>query len=125
MNQNNDTFNYSYSANQHDEIQKILEKYVPKEESKLERLRRLDASTVKTGTIIAVTEGVISALVMGVGMCCAMVWGESLFIPGIIIGLIGIAGMVFAYPLYSRITKKQREKLAPEILKLADELSGK
>ena len=51
-----------------------------------------------------------------------MVWAETLFIPGIIIGIVGIIGICAAYPLYVRITKKQREKLAPEIMRLADEL---
>jgi hypothetical protein len=40
-----------------------------------------------------------------------------------VIGVIGIAVLVAAYPLYMYITKKQREKIAPEILKLTEELS--
>ena len=56
-------------------------------------------------------------------MCCTMVWEERFFVLGVILGLIGIAAVVAAYPLYSRITKKQRQKLAPQILKLAEELS--
>jgi len=65
---------------------------------------------------------VLSALVLGIGMCCCMVWGGALFIPGIIIGIVGIAGVAAAYPLYERITKKERERIAPEILRLTDEL---
>ncbi len=95
----------------------------PKEESKMEQLRRLDASATKPGIIAAMTLGIISTLVLGVGMCCVMVWEDRLFIPGIIIGVIGILGIVLAYPLYNRMTKKRREKLAPEILRLTDELS--
>jgi hypothetical protein len=30
--------------------------------------------------------------------------------------------MALAYPLYSVMTKKRREKLAPQIIKLSDEL---
>ena len=42
---------------------------------------------------------------------------------GIIVGAIGgiIAGV--AYPIYNLIVKSRRKKLAPEILRLADELS--
>ncbi len=123
MSEQNDTFNYNYSAKQQEEIRKIREKYVPKEESKMEQLRRLDASATKPGIIAAMTLGIISTLVLGVGMCCVMVWEDRLFIPGIIIGVIGILGIVLAYPLYNRMTKKRREKLAPEILRLTDELS--
>ena len=123
MSEQNDTSNYNYSAKQQEEIRKIREKYVPKEENKMEQLRRLDASATKPGIIAAMTLGIISTLVLGVGMCCVMVWEDRLFIPGIIIGVIGILGIVLAYPLYNRMTKKRREKLAPEILRLTDELS--
>lgn len=125
MSDNKDTFNYSYSAKQQEEIRKIREKYVPKEENKMEQLRRLDASATKPGTIAAITVGIISTLILGIGMCCVMVWADRFFILGIIIGLAGIAGMIFTYPLYNCITKKHREKLAPEIIRLTDELSQK
>lgn len=123
MNENEDRFNFSYSAKQQEEIKKIRDKYVPREESKLEQLRRLDASASKPGTAAAIIIGVIGTLLLGLGMCCTMVWAETLFIPGIIIGALGIAGIIAAYPLYMHITRKQREKLAPEIIRLTDELS--
>lgn len=118
-----EVFNYTYSASQQAEIKNIREKYMPPtdEEDKMERLRRLDRSVTKTSTAVSITVGIISALVFGAGMCCTMVW-EGLTLPGIIIGVVGILGMVSAYPLYIHITKKQREKVAPEIIKLSDEL---
>ena len=48
---------------------------------------------------------------------------RQFFIPGVVIGLIGIAAVAAAYPLYTRVTKKERERLAPQILKLTEELS--
>ena len=123
MNENEDRFNFSYSAKQQEEIKKIRDKYVPREESKLEQLRRLDASASKPGTAVSIIIGVIGTLLLGLGMCCTMVWAETLFIPGIIIGALGIAGIIAAYPLYMHITRRQREKLAPEIIRLTDELS--
>lgn len=122
MEEKKETFTYSYSASQQAEIKKIREKYMPKEENKMERLRRLDESTTKPGMIVSLVVGVIGALVMGLGMCCTMVWMGNLFIPGIIIGIIGMAGIASAYPLYSHITKKYRKKLAPEIMRLTEEL---
>lgn len=65
----------------------------------------------------------VGALVLGVGMCCSMVWMGNLFIPGIILGLLGIALVAAAHPVYRRVTKKEREKLAPRILQLTEELS--
>ena len=55
-------------------------------------------------------------------MCCAMVWDENLFVPGIIIGLVGMAVAAVAYPLYTSTTRKERERIAPEIIRLANEL---
>ena len=120
-NNKNETFCYTYSATEQAEIQNIRKKYTAPEESKMEQLRRLDASVTRKGTIIAIAIGVIGALILGLGMSCVMVW-DGLFIPGIIIGILGIICIIAAYPIYIRIIKKQREKLAPEIMRLTDEL---
>lgn len=124
MEKNNETFTYSYSAKQQDEIEKIRKKYLPQTDDKMEQIRKLDSSVTKKGTAVSITVGIISALVMGVGMCCTMVWADRFFVLGIIVGIIGIAGVICAYPLYNHIVKKDREKIAPQILKLTDELTG-
>lgn len=51
-----------------------------------------------------------------------MVWADRLFIPGIGIGILGLAGIGITYPLYVNITKKEREKLAPKVMELTNEL---
>lgn len=117
-------FTYTYSAMTQEEVKRIREKYLTPtpEEEKLERLRHLDRDVTKLGTVIAIIVGVIGALTMGIGMSCTMVWADKLFFLGIIIGLIGIAIIGSTYPLYVYITKKQRRKIAPEIIRLTDEL---
>lgn len=124
MEEKKETFTYTYSASRQEEVRRIREKYAPatKEEDKLERLRRLDRAATKPGTAAAIAVGMISTLIMGIGMCCTMVWSDTLFIPGIIIGVVGIVGICAAYPLYQCVTKRQRDKLAPEILRLTEEL---
>ena len=124
MDEKKETFQYTYSASQQQEVKRIREKYAPptQEEDKMEKLRRLDRSVTRPGMIISLTVGIISCLVLGVGMCCTMVWAESLFIPGIIIGVAGIAGMIATYPIFTGVTKNRRKKLAPEIIRLTDEL---
>ena len=122
MEKEKDTFTYTYSAKQQEEIRNIRKKYLPREEEKMEQLRRLDRDTTRKGTVLSVLVGVIGCLLLGVGMCCTMVW-MKFFIPGVVIGLIGIAAVAAAYPLYTRVTKKVRERLAPQILKLTEELS--
>lgn len=125
MDQNEETFEYRYSAKQQEEIEAIRRKYLPKEEDKMEQLRQMDNRVSRKGTIISIIIGVIGCLLLGIGMCCTMEWAGRWFVPGIIIGVIGIVMIALAYPLYERITKKERKKIAPLILKLADELKSK
>ncbi len=125
MDQNEETFEYRYSAKQQEEIEAIRRKYLPKEEDKMEQLRQMDKHVSRKGTIISIIIGVIGCLLLGIGMCCTMEWAGRWFVPGIIIGVIGIVMIALAYPLYERITKKERKKIAPLILKLADELKSK
>lgn len=118
---NKEFFNYTYSSKQQEEIKRIREKYIPQETDKMEQLRRLDASVTKRGTVISLVVGILGTLILGMGMSMCMVWTE-LFILGIIIGVIGIAAVLSAYPLYNYVIKKEREKIAPEIIRLTDEL---
>ena len=116
---NENQYNYTYSAKDRAEIKQIREKYSPKEENKM---RRLDASVTRKGTIVSLVVGIISSLILGFGMSCCIVWGDTLFKVGIVVGIIGLIGIGISYPLYVCITKKERERLAPEILRLTDEL---
>lgn len=122
MEDKKESFSYTYSAKQQEEIENIRKKYLPPEEDKMEQIRRLDRSVAHRGMAVSLTVGILGTLILGVGMCCAMVWRGMWFVPGIVIGLIGIAVLSVAYPLYQRIIKREREKIAPEILRLTDEL---
>lgn len=119
---NNEVFHYSYSAKQQEEIRKIREKYVPQEADKMARLKQLDASVNSKATAAALMIGIPSSLLLGLGMSCCMVWGGAWFVPGIMLGLLGILGAALAYPAYQRIIRKERERVAPEIIRLTDEL---
>lgn len=119
----NKSFEYTYSAKQQKEIDSIRKKYLPKEEDKMETLRKLDKSAEKPGTMIALAIGILGTMLLGVGMCCTMVWSSSLFILGILVGILGIAILATAYPVYKRITHAQRTKIAKKILALTDELT--
>lgn len=120
--ENNDKFEYTYSAKQQSELENIRKKYLPQEESKMDRLRRLDESVTRLGTMISIIVGIVGTLTMGFGMCLCLEWSE--FIPGVIVGVVGMAILAVAYPIYNKITQKQREKIAPEILRLTDEIEN-
>ena len=128
MEKNQETFTYTYSAQQQEEVQNIRKKYLPPEEDKMERLRKLHHSATQKAQAWALVLGVIGALIMGIGMSLVMTdIGEMIglsnaLIPGIVIGVIGMIPVGFAYPTYNRILKKERQRIAPEILRLSDEL---
>lgn len=121
-NQTKETFSYTYSAKQQEEIKQIRSKYMPKEEDKMERLRKLDRSVTMKGTMYSIMVGVVGTLILGAGMSLALVWGDTLLVLGIIVGIIGLAVLSVAYPLFQKITKQEREKIAPEIIRLTEEL---
>ena len=125
MEEKKETFTYTYSAKEQEEIRKIRDKYMPptKEEASMEQLRRLDAGATRGAAVVSLIVGIISSLLFGVGMCCTLIAGwEQYFVLGIVIGVVGIVGMIAAYPIYTHIVRRRREKLAPEIMRLADEL---
>lgn len=123
MEQMNHAFTYTYSAPRQEELRRIREKYLPREEDKMEKLRRLDQQATNKGVMAALAIGVPGTLVLGLGMSCAMVWG--MYVLGCIVGVIGMTGIAAAYPLYNRVLKITQEENAPEILRLTDELMNK
>lgn len=131
-NKSENGFSYSYSAREQEEIKKIRKKYAEDsartDESSIERLRRLDASVTKKGTVASIIVGVISSIVMGAGMSLIMT-DIGAFLPemlalwiGVALGVVGIVGVALAYPIYKAITKKERERIAPEVLRISEEL---
>ena len=123
----NHSFEYTYSAEQQKEVEEIRKKYLPKEEDKMEQLRKLHAIPTQKAQAASLAVGVVGALIMGTGMSLAMTdIGAELGSLAMVLGIFaGVAGMVLAalaYPAYNRVLRKQREKIAPEILRLSDEL---
>lgn len=127
MGNNKETFKMTYSANQQDEIKEIRQKYTQPEEDKMTILRKLDAKAGKKAMAVSLTVGILGTLIMGFGMSLLMsdfglLFGKTAYPVGILSGVIGIVMAAFAYPLYNKTLKKSRKKIAPEILKLTDEL---
>lgn len=129
-NQEKETFTYTYSARQQEEINQIRKKYEASTEDKMEQLRRLDADVTKKATARSLAVGIVGALIMGTGMSLTMtdmnvVFGlskmMSMFI-GVGIGIVGIVLVCCAYPVFTCTLAKERERIAPEILRLTDEL---
>ena len=123
----NPSFEYTYSPQRQQEVEEIRKKYLPKEEDKMEQLRRLHAVPTQKAQAAAIAVGVIGALILGTGMSLCMTdlgaaLGSFALVLGCLVGLIGLVMVGLAYPLYQQTLRKERERIAPEILRLSDEL---
>lgn len=131
-NQEKNGFSYTYSAKEQNELKRIRDKYTvqPESEDKMARLRKLDASVTGRARVIAITLGVIGVLVLGFGMSLIMTdfsailgsYRDKAMIIGIAVGIVGAIIVSLAYPVYNVIVKARRRKIAPEIIRLTDEL---
>ena len=123
----NTAFSYQYSAAQSKEIESIRKKYLPHGEDKMQALRKLDLQARTAGMVESLSVGIIGSLVFGIGMCFGLdVFGGADWLT-LLFGGLGSLIMAPAYPIYRRISAKKRERLAPEIIRLSDEIieSGK
>lgn len=106
--------------------EQIASEYAPKEATKVNQLRKLDKKAKLPATIFAFTFGIISALILGTGMCLAMevvATGAVAMAVGIVIGILGIIGCSVNYPIYKRLLAKGKEKYGDDIMRLAKEIS--
>ena len=106
----------------------IAKEYAPRNDSKVVALKKLDQKAKLPATATAYAVGIVSALVLGMGMCLSMhVIGAAttgMLILGIILGLIGIAGVSVNYPLYKRLLEQGKKQYAGDIIRLAQEISS-
>jgi len=121
----NEQFNYKYTApteEERKEIASIRRQYAPQEqtESKMERLRRLDALVKNTAIIWSLVLGVVGTLVFGAGLTMILEW--SIWLWGIVLMVIGSVPMAIAYPVYKLALNKGKAKYGDEILRLSEEL---
>ena len=123
----NNSFEYTYSAERQQEIEAIRKKYLPPEEDKMEQLRRLHSIPTQKAQAASIAIGVLGTLILGTGMSLCMTelgaaLGHLAMVIGILVGLFGLVMVALAYPVYNIVLRKERQRIAPEILRLSDEL---
>ena len=118
----NNTFSYNYSAMRNKEVESIRRKYMPHEESKLDKLKKLDGRVQMAGTVESLCFGIVGALVFGIGMCFFLdVFAGAAWLTALLM-VLGAVIMIPAYPIYRRIARKTKTELTPEILRLSEEI---
>jgi hypothetical protein len=127
---NTNSFSYTYSAAQRQEVERIRNKYLPQEEDKLDQLRKLHNRATLKAKRRAVILGTIGALILGTGMSLIMTELGTLIhmdtglamAVGVCVGVVGLILVALTYPVYNRVLRKERERIAPQILRLTEEL---
>lgn len=111
-------------------VQKIRTQYTQNTHTELEELKALDRKVKRPANIFAYTFGTLAALVMGSGMSLIMTdLAETLglaapMVPGLILGIAGMAMAIVNYPIYRRILTARRKKYADAIIALSDRITG-
>lgn len=127
MNQEN-TFTYKYSAKENKELQEIREKYLPREDSQVDELKKLDTMVKRPADVFAYIFGSIGAIIMGSGMSLVMtdiagiVGIQNPMLYGIVIGILGLFMVIVNYPIYKGILGSRRKKYADKIIELSDSI---
>lgn len=119
-------FKYDYSApsiEERKEIESIRNQYLPKDESltKLEKLKSLHAKVNNVPLIYGLTFGVVGLLIFGLGMTFVLEW-SNLWYLAIPCAAVSVPLMAMAYPIYTKMTKKLKDRYSQEIIDLSNEL---
>jgi hypothetical protein len=118
-------FDYKYTAlsqEERKEIDSIRRQYTPQEhnETKLERLRRLNSQVKNTAVIWGLILGVVGCLIFGFGLTLILEW--KIFVWGIALMVVGSIPMLIAYPVHNTVMKRNKSRYGEEIIRLSEEL---
>ena len=109
-------------------VQKIRTQYTEKEHTRLDELKALDRKVRRPANLFAYGFGAVSAIIMGCGMSLVMTdIGASVgiadpMVPGIAVGVAGLALSILNYPIYKSILNARRKKYAGRIMELSDRI---
>ena len=109
-------------------VEKIRSQYTQTQHTDLDALKVLDAKVKKPAKVFGFIYGSISAMIMGAGMSLVMTdigsvlgLNESM-IPGIAVGLAGLAMSCATYPIYKKILNARKKKYTSQIMELSDRI---
>lgn len=109
-------------------VQKIRTQYTEREYTALDALKKLDKTVKRPAQVFAYVFGSVAAIVMGSGMSLVMTdLSETLgilnpMLPGVAIGLVGMAMAIVNYPVYKALLNSRRKKYADDIIALSDKI---
>ena len=104
----------------------IAKDYVPKLYYKTVALKKLDRKAKKRAVVLACMFGAVMALMLEAGNCLLIqaIGGNHppVLITGIVLKLLGLAGVSANYLLYKKLLERDKQKYAFDIVQLADQV---
>lgn len=121
-----DKFEYKYTAlneKEKKEVENIRNQYLEQEKeiSNIDRLKKLDSKVKNIPTAIALSVGIFSTLIFGIGLTFFLEWTDYMYF-GIPFAIVGMLMTLMAYPIYNKVHNYMKNKYKEEILKLSNEL---
>ena len=120
MKEKNETFNYTYSSINRQEVEKIRNKYIETKESDFENLKRIDSKITNIATYVSILIGMISSVLSAFGLILCI--NFSIFSLGLSFSFLGFIFMGLN-PLINQIfLTSLRKKHSKEIIELSDKI---
>ena len=110
-------------------VEKIRSQYTETAHTELDELKALDAKVKRPARVFGYIYGSIGAVIMGAGMSLVMTDIGSMLgmtetlIPGIAVGIVGLAMSCTTYPIYKKILSSRKKKYAGRIMELSDRIT--
>ena len=110
-------------------VEKIRSQYTESKHTDLDALKALDAKVKKPANVFGYTYGSLGAVVMGAGMSLVMtdigtkIGLTATLVPGIAVGVVGMAMVLSTYPIYKKILNSRKKKYAHQIMELSDHIT--
>ena len=112
----------AYKAQIAFEVNQIRSKYLPQDQNKLEQLKKLDKKVTVPGKK-AVAIMILSILVL-FAAGGTLIYFFKLILAGTICCVLGLSCAFLIKPVFNFVTEKERTRLAPQIMRLSDEILG-
>ena len=120
MKEKNETFSYTYSSINRQEVEKIRNKYIETKESDFENLKRIDSKITNIATYVSILIGMISSVLSAFGLILCI--NFSIFSLGLSFSFLGFIFMGLN-PLINQIfLTSLRKKHSKEIIELSDKI---
>lgn len=120
MKEKNETFSYTYSSINRQEVEKIRNKYIETKESDFENLKRIDSKITNIATYVSILIGMISSVLFAFGLILCI--NFSIYSLGLSFSFLGFIFMGLN-PLINQIfLTSLRKKHSKEIIELSDKI---